>query len=87
MGLGELGCADSVYGMGFLPAKSWHDLPHLSCSQGGVDMTHLISPAHREGSCSREEVLKTGQCSESERLRNQRTGWKFQALDDVAGDM
>lgn len=52
-----------------------------------VGMTFLISPAHREGSCSREEVLKTGQCSEPERLRNQRTGWKFQALDDVAGDM
>lgn len=87
MGLGELGCADRVYGMAFLPAESWHDPPHLFCSQGGVDMTHLISPAHREGPCSREEVLKTGQSSEPKRLRNQRTGWKFQALDDVAGDM
>lgn len=87
MGLGEVGCADRVYGMGFLPAESWHDPPRLSCSQGEVDMSLLVSPAHGEGSCSRGEVLKTGQCSQPKRLRNQRTGWKFQALDDVTGDM
>lgn len=59
-----------------------------------VGMTLLISPAHgevspalREGSCSRGEVLKTRQCSEPKRLRNQRTGWKFQALDDFTEDM